>query len=190
MSRLVAAIAFWGVSAVGQGPVEAKIAAAVQEVDASRIEATVRKLCSFGTRHVLSRTDSDAEGTGAARRWLKAQYEEIAAATEGRMTVRFQEATMPCLRNGLPRAVKVVNVIATLRGATDAEGRRTFNPLVALSIMIFFALCSQCAATLGVIRRETRSWRWPVFTFTYMTVFAWIAAVLVYQVGSAMGYGL
>ena len=119
MSRLVAAIAFWGVSAVGQGPIEAKIAAAVQEVDAARIEATVRKLCSFGTRHVLSRTDSDAEGTGAARRWLKAQYEEVAAATEGRMTVRFQEATMPCLRNGLPRAVKVVNVIATLRGATD-----------------------------------------------------------------------
>ncbi|MDP6944970.1 MAG: ferrous iron transporter B, partial [Myxococcota bacterium] len=65
---------------------------------------------------------------------------------------------------------------ATLRNATDAEGRRTFNPLVALSIMIFFALCSQCAATLGVIRRETRSWRWPVFTFTYMTVFAWVAS--------------
>ena len=79
---------------------------------------------------------------------------------------------------------------ATLRSATDADGHRTFNPLVALSIMVFFALCSQCAATLGVIRRETRSWRWPVFTFTYMTVFAWIAAVLVYQVGSAMGYGL
>lgn len=119
MRRIAAAVACMALSVLGQDPIEAKIAAAVQEVDAARIEATVRKLCSFGTRHVLSRTDSATEGTGAARRWLKAQYEEIAAATDGRMTVRFQEAKMPCLRNGMPREVKVVNVIATLRGATD-----------------------------------------------------------------------
>ena len=56
--------------------------------------------------------------------------------------------------------------------------------------MIFFALCSQCAATLAVIRRETRSWRWPVFTFTYMTALAWLVSVAVYQIGSALGYGL
>lgn len=102
-----------------QDAVSARIAAAVAEVDAARIEATVRKLCSFGTRHVLSRTDSDREGTGAARRWLKAEYEKIAATTDGRMTVRFQEAKVPCLRNGMPREVDVVNVIATLRGAID-----------------------------------------------------------------------
>ena len=35
--------------------------------------------------------------------------------------------------------------------------------------MVFFALCAQCAATLAVIRRETNSWRWPAFTFAYMT---------------------
>ena len=106
-------------TAAAQDPIEAQISAAVAEVDAARIEATVRKLCSFGTRHVLSRTDSDTEGTGAARRWLKAQYEAIAAGTDGRMTVRFQEEVVPCLRSGMPREVKVVNVIATLRGTTD-----------------------------------------------------------------------
>ena len=125
MRRFAAAVACTALSVLGQDPIEAKIAAAVQEVDAARIEATVRTLCSFGTRHVLSRTDSAIEGTGAARRWLKAQYEEIAAATDGRMTVRFQEAKMPCLRNGMPREVKVVNVIATLRGATDPALFRT-----------------------------------------------------------------
>ncbi len=104
-----------------QDPVEAQIAAAVAEVDPARIEATVRKLCSFGTRHVLSRTDSDTEGTGAARRWLRAEYESIAAGTDGRMTVRSQEAVVPCLRRGMPREVKVVNVIATLRGAVDPD---------------------------------------------------------------------
>lgn len=78
---------------------------------------------------------------------------------------------------------------ARLRSATGPDGRATFTPLVALSLMIFFALCSQCMATLAAIRRETRSWRWPIFTFTYMTALAWVAAVLVYQVGSALGLG-
>ncbi|MEZ4266711.1 MAG: ferrous iron transporter B [Myxococcota bacterium] len=78
---------------------------------------------------------------------------------------------------------------ARLRESTGPDGEATFTPLVALSLMIFFALCSQCMATLAAIRRETRSWRWPVFTFTYMTVLAWLAAVAVYQIGSALGLG-
>ena len=52
---------------------------------------------------------------------------------------------------------------------------------VALALMVFFALCSQCMATLGTIRRETHSWRWPLFTFAYMSGIAWVAAVLAYQ---------
>jgi ferrous iron transport protein B len=48
--------------------------------------------------------------------------------------------------------------------------------------MVFFALCAQCAATLAVIRRETNSWRWPAFTFAYMTALAYIGALITYQV--------
>ena len=54
----------------------------------------------------------------------------------------------------------------------------------ALGLLVFFALCCQCASTLAVIRRETRSWRWPAFTFAYMTALAYVAALVVYQVGS------
>lgn len=78
---------------------------------------------------------------------------------------------------------------AKLRGALDDRGRPVFSPLVALSLMVFFALCSQCMGTLATIRRETRSLRWPLFTFGYMTALAWICAVLVFQVGSALGLG-
>src|SRR5262249_1774488 len=53
----------------------------------------------------------------------------------------------------------------------------------ALSLMVFFALCCQCASTLAVIRREARSWAWPAFTFAYMTALAYVAALLTYQVG-------
>jgi ferrous iron transport protein B len=66
----------------------------------------------------------------------------------------------------------------------DDTGQPVYNLPVALSIMVFFALCAQCAATLAVIRRETNSWRWPIFTFAYMTTLAYIGALLTYQISS------
>jgi ferrous iron transport protein B len=73
---------------------------------------------------------------------------------------------------------------AKLRAARwDDTGEPVYNLPVALSIMVFFALCAQCAATLAVIRRETNSWRWPVFTFVYMTALAYVGAFLTYQIG-------
>ena len=64
----------------------------------------------------------------------------------------------------------------------DDTGLPVYNLAVALSIMVFFALCAQCAATLAVIRRETNSWRWPAFTFAYMTTLAYVGALVTYQV--------
>jgi ferrous iron transport protein B len=61
-----------------------------------------------------------------------------------------------------------------------------FNVPVALSVMVFFALCCQCASTLVVIKRETNSWAWPAFTFVYMTVLAYFGAMLVFQVTSVL----
>jgi ferrous iron transport protein B len=65
----------------------------------------------------------------------------------------------------------------------DETGERVYNIPVALSIMVFFALCAQCAATLAVIRRETNSWRWPIFTFVYMTSLAYVGALITYRAG-------
>jgi ferrous iron transport protein B len=62
--------------------------------------------------------------------------------------------------------------------------RKVFTVPVALSLMVFFALCCQCVSTLAVIRRETNSWRWPAFTFAYMTVLAYFGALATYQIGS------
>lgn len=77
-----------------------------------------------------------------------------------------------------------VSLREQLRAATwHGTDRRVFNVPVALSIMVFFALCAQCAATLAVIRRETNSWWWPVFTFVYMTGLAYVGALATYQIG-------
>jgi ferrous iron transport protein B len=69
----------------------------------------------------------------------------------------------------------------------DDPSRPVFTIPAVLSLLVFFALCCQCASTLAVIRRETRSWRWPIFTFTYMTVLAYVGALMVYQVGCLLG---
>jgi ferrous iron transport protein B len=73
----------------------------------------------------------------------------------------------------------------TLRSATwEGTNLPVFNVPVALSLMVFFALCAQCVSTLVVMGRETNSWRWPVLTFVYMTGLAYFGAWLVHQIAS------
>ena len=76
-----------------------------------------------------------------------------------------------------------------MRDATWEDGRKVFALPVALSIMVFFALCAQCTATLAVIQRETQSWRWATFAFAYMTILAYVGALAGYQATSARGWG-
>ncbi|MCW5935868.1 MAG: ferrous iron transport protein B [Fimbriimonadaceae bacterium] len=71
-----------------------------------------------------------------------------------------------------------------LSKATWPDGRPLLTLPTAIALMVFFALCAQCMATLAAIRRETNSWKWAAFSFGYMTVLAYVFAVLVYQVGT------
>ena len=74
-----------------------------------------------------------------------------------------------------------------LRAATfDGTQDPIYTLPTALSLLVFFALCAQCFSTLVVIGRETNSWQWPVFTFVYMTTLAYLAALVVYQMGSRL----
>jgi ferrous iron transport protein B len=72
-----------------------------------------------------------------------------------------------------------------LQAATWPDGRQVFTLPMVLGLLVFYAWCMQCAATLAVIRRETNSWRWPVFSWVYMTSLAYLAALAIYQIGSA-----
>lgn len=76
-----------------------------------------------------------------------------------------------------------------MRDARREDGTPLFTLAVALSIMVFFALCSQCVSTLAVIKRETNSWSWPVFSFVYMTVLAYVGAFVTYHLASFVGWG-
>ncbi|RME04564.1 MAG: ferrous iron transport protein B [Planctomycetota bacterium] len=68
------------------------------------------------------------------------------------------------------------------------NGKPVFSALVALSIMVFFALCCQCMATLAIITKETGSFYWAALAFVYMTTLAYLAALVVYQGGTLWGF--
>ncbi len=73
-----------------------------------------------------------------------------------------------------------------MHSARKADGTPVYNIPVALSVMVFFALCAQCGATLMVMRQETNSWKWPLFSFVYMTTLAYLGALATYQIGIAL----
>ncbi len=77
---------------------------------------------------------------------------------------------------------------AALAGAQWPDGRPVYTIPVALSIMVFFALCAQCASTLMVIHRETNHWGWSAFTFVYMTGLAYAGAWVTVQLATALGW--
>lgn len=67
-------------------------------------------------------------------------------------------------------------------------GKPLYTPLVILSLMLFFALALQCMSTLAVTKKETGSWRWPLFQLASMSTIAWMTSFLFYQIGLAMGF--
>ena len=68
-------------------------------------------------------------------------------------------------------------------------GQPRFTPLVGVSLLVFFVLALQCLSTFATVKRETNSWRWPLFQLLYMNGLAYAASLLVYQGGHALGWG-
>ena len=87
-------------------------------VSQDRVEADIRTLAGFGTRHTLSDTVSDTRGIGAARRWIRAEFERISAACGGCLEVVEQRRVVSGERR-IPDPVEIVNVLAIQRGTAD-----------------------------------------------------------------------
>lgn len=76
----------------------------------------------------------------------------------------------------------------TMRNERRANGAPVFTPLVCVGLMAFYVLAMQCISTLAIVRRETNSWRWPLFQLAYMTLLAYVAALVIYQGGRLLGF--
>jgi ferrous iron transport protein B len=81
------------------------------------------------------------------------------------------------------------SLIEAVRNAKRPDGSPAWTPLVAVSMMVFFVLACQCMSTVAVVRRETNSWRWPLFMVAYMLVLAYAASFVTYQGGRLLGLG-
>jgi ferrous iron transport protein B len=75
-----------------------------------------------------------------------------------------------------------------MRAERRPDGKPAYTPLVGLSLMVFFALACQCMSTVAVVKRETRSYKWPAFLFAYTFALAWVASFVVYQGGRLLGF--
>ena len=96
----------------------------------------------------------------------------------------------------------VVSTLATIYNVSDDEGsmvdlknamindvnpktgKNVFNPVVAVSLMVFYVYAAQCVATFAVVRTETNTWKWPLFMIFYMTFLAYIMSFIIFQFGS------
>ncbi|HEX5345310.1 MAG TPA: M20/M25/M40 family metallo-hydrolase [Duganella sp.] len=102
---------------------QAQIDQIVKQISPARIEATIRKLVGFRTRHTMSDTVSETEGIGAARRWIKAELERCGAGTP--LQVAFDSHVAPVSAR-ISRPTEIVNVVATLPGTQAASVDRMY----------------------------------------------------------------
>ena len=97
----------------------------VREIDARNIEASIRKLVSFGTRNTLSEQNDPKRGIGAARDWLYAEFLKAAERSNGRMTVEKQSYEQAKAQR-IPQPTMITNVVATLKGSQPQSADRIY----------------------------------------------------------------
>ena len=82
---------------------------------------------------------------------------------------------------GLGEEGEESSLLAALESARDSSGELVFDTATCLSLLVFYVLAMQCLPTQAVTRRETNSWRWPIFQLVYMSLLAYVSALVVYQ---------
>ncbi len=121
---LVSSIVVYGQNAAPRPPANAEIRKMITEVSAKRIEASIRKLVSFGTRNTLSEQDNPTRGIGAARDWIFGEFQKISADCGNCLAVEkqtFLQPANPPPRGRVPEPTNLTNVIATLKGTADPD---------------------------------------------------------------------
>src|SRR5690242_15318704 len=102
------------------GNFDPALRALIRQIDPNRIQATIEKLVSFGTRHTASSQTDPVRGIGAATDWVFGQMQGFAAASNGNMTVQKQTFVQP-VSNRIPVPTTITNVIATLKGTASPQ---------------------------------------------------------------------
>jgi len=173
------------------------------EVESTRVEArtaAAANLTGDALTGRLAEIDNQAAADHLAQSWLGRAGHVVAPAFA---PLGWDWRVSAAVIAGFPAREVVVAVLGTiyavgdqadnetlghrLESSTWPDGRPVFTLPMVLGLLLFYAWCLQCAATLAVIRRETNSWRWPVFAWTYMTALGYGGALLIFQLGTGSG---
>ena len=169
-------------------------------VEAQRLEARSVATTALQGEPLLARLheiDNDAAAAHLAQSWLGRAGQLVEPVFR---PLGWDWRVSAAVIAGFPAREVVVAVLGTiyavgnnaddqslgehLKTATHSDGSPVFTLPMVLGLLVFYAWCLQCAATLAVIRRETNSWRWPLFAWSYMTALGYGAAFLIFQLGS------
>jgi ferrous iron transport protein B len=82
----------------------------------------------------------------------------------------------------------MTGLVQTLQSQKRPDGTPVYTPLTAITLMVFYVFALQCVSTVAIVRRETNSWKWPVFQWLYMGALAWGLAFLVHLAGLLLGW--
>ncbi len=126
LSAAVVLLSVAGCARETRMPPDPQIAQMVRDVDPVRLEATVRTLVGFGTRHTLSETDDERRGIGAARRWIESQLRDISKANGGRLIVHIDGYRQEPDGRRIVKPVDILNVTATLPGTQRESTERLY----------------------------------------------------------------
>src|SRR5882672_3816717 len=170
------------------------------EIEAARVEgraAAAANLAGDALTARLAEIDNQASADYLAQSWLGRAGHLVAPAFA---PLGWDWRVSAAVIAGFPAREVVVGVLGTiyavgdqaddqtlgqrLQSSTWPDGRPVFTLPMVLGLLLFYAWCLQCAATLAVIRRETTCWRWPIFAWCYMTALGCGGALLIFQLGT------
>ena len=168
---------------------ESRLGLTQTQLDSRKIELANAEAGAYLTNSYFGRIGRTIEPLFVPLGWDWKITLAALASFPAREVVIATLGTIYNLGNGVDQ--KSASLVTKMRNAEwdhgEKLGNRVFNPAVALSIMVFFALCCQCGATLVTIKQETGKLRYPVIVFVYMTVLAYLGAFATYQLFRGWG---
>ncbi|MEJ2384494.1 MAG: ferrous iron transport protein B [Xanthomonadales bacterium] len=182
---LIWALAYFPRSDDVSSDLEAAVQRAETTLDGARLDAEVERL-----EQVAAAAQLEQSMLGRAGQFLEPVFRplgwdwRVSAAVIAGFPAREVVVAVMGTIYAVGEEAEESSLAGKLRSASWPDGSPVFTLPMVLGLLIFYAWCLQCAATIAVIRRETNSWRWPVFAWSYMTVLGYSGAFLVYQLGS------
>jgi ferrous iron transport protein B len=188
----IVAIIVWGLayfprSDVIQADLQSSISQAEQSYSGQRLAGEVRRLENLAAADQLEQSL-----LGRAGRLVEPVFQplgwdwRVSAAVIAGFPAREVVVAVMGTIYAVGEEAEEASLTGKLKSATWPDGRRIFTVPMVLGLLLFYAWCLQCAATIATIRRETNGWRWPLFAWTYMTTIGYVGALLIYQIGSRL----